>query len=222
MLTDTQYTVSKDLLQEATTQFPCFDRRFDLTIPTGDFFYDKWIIDPNLQNSVWENILSTLPFTFGQARLMKLKPGEAYYSHADMDDRYHLNLVGEKSYLINLDSDQMFSTVPDGKWYLMNAGMQHSAVNFSNKDRIQLVVRSLLIHGSIKDPINVEILLKSPCSDFRYVFDSVFSTWLNCKNKLGLIDNFKIINEEHVMFTTERSVINELHEACPENFKIQT
>ncbi len=220
MLVDTHYTVSPALLQEAINQIPKFERRIDLTKPTGNFFYDKWIVADQFKNTVWEQILNTLPVEFGQARLMKLIPGEAYYSHADMDDRYHLNLVGEKSYLIDLDNNQMFPTIADGKWYLMNAGLRHSAVNFSNKDRIQLVIRNLLTHGTINNPVTIQIGLTNNTHDFRYVFDEVFSPWLNQKDKLKLIDNFELVNEQTVRFITDQSLINELQNMCPQGFEI--
>ena len=220
MLSNTHYTVSVDLLQEAISQLPIFDQRLDLTVPTGNFFYDTWKISDTFKNTVWEELLLTLPINFGQARLMRLKPGEAYYSHADMDDRYHLNLIGEKSFLVNLDDRRMFSTVPDRKWYLMDAGFRHSAVNFSNKDRIQLVVRKLLTHGIIKNPIKVNISCDSDSHDFRYLFDDIFSPWLNRKNKLGAINDFKLVDEHQVSFVTEQSLASELKEMCPEKFKI--
>lgn len=221
MLTDTHYTVSIDLFQKAVSQLPIFDQRLDLTVSTGDFFYDAWKVSDTFKNTIWEELLLTLPINLGQTRLMRLKPGEAYYSHADMDDRYHLNLIGEKSFLINLDDCGMFSTVPDRKWYLMNAGLRHSAVNFSNKDRIQLVVRKLLTHGVIKNPIKVIISCDSKHHNFRYIFDDIFSPWLNHKNKLGSIDNFTLVHEHQVSFITEQSLVAELKEMCPSEFEIE-
>jgi hypothetical protein len=209
------------LLQEAISQIPNFERRLDLTKPTGDFFYDKWVVVDEFKNTVWERILETLPVNFGQARLMRLAPGEAYYSHADMDDRYHLNLIGERAYLVDLDNQKMYPTVPDGHWYLMDAGLRHSAVNFSNKDRIQLVIRNLLTHGTIKNPVNIQLGLINPQTDFRYVFDDVFSQWLNRHDKLGVIDEFKLVNEHTVSFITEEFLVKELQKMCPNNFEIK-
>jgi hypothetical protein len=221
MILDTHYKVSTSLLQEAISQIPNFERRLDLTKPTGDFFYDKWVVVDEFKNTVWERILETLPVNFGQARLMRLTPGEAYYSHADMDDRYHLNLIGERAYLVDLDNEKMYPTIPDGCWYLMDAGVRHSAVNFSNKDRIQLVIRNLLTHGTIKTPVKVQIRLITPQTNFRYVFDDIFSQWLNRYDKLGMIDNFKLVNEQLVCFTTDESLIRELQKMCPKNFEIK-
>ena len=73
MLSNTHYTVSVDLLQEAISQLPIFDQRFDLTVSTGDFFYDAWNISEPFKNTIWEELLLTLPTNFGQARLIMLK-----------------------------------------------------------------------------------------------------------------------------------------------------
>jgi hypothetical protein len=56
MLSDTHYIVSVDLLQEAISQLPIFDQRIDLTVSTGDFFYDKWSISDTFKNTVWEEL----------------------------------------------------------------------------------------------------------------------------------------------------------------------
>lgn len=221
MIADTYYTVSFDLIQEALIQMPEFIDRLDLTQQTGDFFYDKWELRSEFTGSVWKQILDTLPLNFGQARIMKLEPGRAYYSHADMDDRYHLNLSGDKAYLINLDTNEMFPTILDSKWYEMDAGKRHSAVNFGGVTRLQLVVRKLLTPGMIQEPILVEIGIVQSMHNFRYVFDDVYSPWLNRKNKQGKIKNFKIISEDRVSFITEKDLVKELESICPTGFEIR-
>jgi len=221
MIAETNYTVPLELMQETTHNIPNFDSRLDLNERTGNFFYDKWVILPEFKNTVWEDILSVLPLNVGQARLMKLEPGRAYYSHADIDDRYHLNISGSKSYLVDLDHDTMYPTILDGKWYSMDAGVRHSAVNFGNDVRVQLVVRNLLQHGSIANPINVEIGLLKSFHNFRYIFDDVFSKYLNQMNKQYSIDNFKIVNEYRVSFTIESSNLEDLKNLCPAEFEIK-
>jgi hypothetical protein len=220
MIEDTHYTASVELLQDAMNQMPEFEHRLDLTKPTGNFFYDKWTVLPEFKNTVWEEILSTLPVDFGQARLMKLSPGTAYYCHADMDDRYHLNLSGSKAYLVDLDRDKMYPTVLDGKWYGMDAGLRHSAVNFGGIVRVQLVIRKLLTRGNLKDPVHVEIGVSEQLHNFRYIFDDVYSSWLNRKNKQGLINDFKLIKEDRVSFITERIHVTELKQMRPTGFEI--
>jgi hypothetical protein len=221
MLTQTEYRIDLDLIEQAVTQLPNFEHRIDLNVSTGDFFYNKWTILPQFKDTVWEQILNTLPIDVGQARLMKLAPEECYRSHADADDRYHLNLIGDKSFLIDLDNSKMFPTEKDGVWYIMDAGKRHSAVNFGGKPRIQLVVRKLMTRGDLLSPNNVSVCLTEPIPNFRYVFDDVFSPWINAKNKLGHIDNFHLPDSTTVSFTTEGVLIQELKTMCPPGFTIK-
>lgn len=221
MIATTHYTTSIELLQEAMNQIPNFEHRIDLNQPTGNFFYDKWSILPEFKNTVWEQVLQSLPIDIGQARLMKLDPAKAYYCHSDMDDRYHLNLSGTKSYLIDLENDKMYSTVLDGKWYSMNTSIKHSAVNFGGTVRVQLVIRQLLTHGLLSNSVRVEIGLEKQLHNFRYIFDDVYSPWLNKKNKQGMIDDFKIISEDRVSFLTDKTQVAELEEMRPIGFEIK-
>ena len=220
MLASTYYTVSNEILQRAILEIPEFETSIDLNYRTGNFFYDQWLVSDRFENTVWEEILNSLPVDIGQARLIKLKPEECYRSHADMDDRYHLSIKGEKSFLIDLDNHIMYPTVPDGKWYLMDAGKRHSAVNFGGQPRIQLVVRKLLTRGDIKNSQTVLIQKSKDIPNFRYVFDDVFSPWLNKMDKEGKLDNFQMLSDDGVSFTIDKDHIADLIATCPAEFKI--
>jgi hypothetical protein len=190
MLTTTDYSISTDILQEAQQQLPIMDNRLVLNQSTGDFFYDPWKIKPEFADTVWAQILDSLSETQGEARLIKLAPGEAYPSHADIDDRWHLTITGDRAYLIDLDADTMYPTDPTGHWQLMDAGIRHSAVNFGAEDRLQLVVRKPLIRNILKNPIQVHLTLKKVVGDRRFIFDDVISPWLNRAYKQGTVGNF--------------------------------
>ena len=220
MLVSTHYTVFNDLLQQAILEIPEFETSIDLNCKTGDFFYDPWIVSTQFKNTVWKEILNSLPIDIGQARLIKLKPEECYRSHADIDDRYHLSIISDNAYLVDLDNNTMYPTVVDGRWYLMNAGKRHSAINFSGQTRIQLVIRQLLIPGDIENPQIVKLSLESNITNFRYVFDDILSPWLNKINKQGHLNNFQIISESDVSFVIDKSCVSELFEICPPEFKI--
>lgn len=129
MLTKLDYTVSLDLLQDAAQSLPLADSKSTINGPTGRFFYDPWMIKPEYKNTIWEKILSSLPFNVGEARLITLLPGQCYQSHSDIDDRYHLNIVGSDSFLIDLDNKELDEIVQDGHWYEMDASPRHSAAN---------------------------------------------------------------------------------------------
>lgn len=219
MITRLQYTISKELLEQLKYEIPEFENRIDINEPAGDFFYDPWKVSDEFKNTPWAVALASLPFLVGEARLMKLQPGNAYYSHADADDRYHLNITGEKSFLVDLDNNVLHSVNNDGYWYEMDAGTRHSAVNFSNEVRIQLVVRKLLQKNNLTEPVSIRISLEESRHDYRYVFDDVYSPWINRHIKLGHVDKFFIKNEQ-VFFDIEKSFLGELESICPRGFKI--
>jgi hypothetical protein len=219
MLSPTQYSISTVLLKKAADQL--FHNEFKYTInqPTGNFFYDAWQIKSELKGTIWEDILNSLPFDQGEARVIVLKPGTSYYCHADADDRWHINLQSEYGYLCDIDNSVMHQLHTDGIWYNMDAGRKHTAANFGNIDRIQLVVRQLLKKNSLKNPICVKIILKIDAADFRYHFDNTVSPWLNRANKQGIIDNFKFINNQ-VSFDVEQDCLDSLKNVVPEIFEI--
>lgn len=202
MLTTTEYQISQEQLELAQQSIPnSAGSRISLNSPTGDFFYDTWKINAEYQGTIWEEILSTLP-PHGEARIIKLKEGECYTIHADIDDRWHLNITGENSYLVDLLSKTMYPTLNYHCWFLMDAGLLHSAVNFGNKDRYQLVVRKLLEKNNFTDGIEVSV---PNANVHRYHFDQIYSPWLNSANKQGIIRNFKfdgntvsfVVSKEH-------------------------
>ena len=220
MLASTHYTVSDTLLQQAILEIPEFETSIDLNYRTGNFFSDQWLVSDRFENTVWEEILNSLPTDIGQARLIKLKPEECYRSHADIDDRYHLSIISDNAYLVDLDDNAMYPTVVDGRWYLMDAGKRHSAINFSGQTRVQLVIRQLLIPGKIENPQTVKLSLDKHIPNFRYVFDDTLSPWLNKINKQGQLNNFQMISESDVSFVIDKGCVSELVNICPLEFKI--
>lgn len=219
MLRQTNYTVPADILQEAIASSNTDEFKFSLNQPTGDFFYDPWEIKPELNNTVWKGLLDTLPFPKGEARIITLKPGTNYYCHADADDRWHLNLKAEHAFICDIDKHKMYELSPDGIWYTMNAGPKHSAVNFGNVDRIQLVVRQLLTRHTLDNPVKIKIVVKEQAIDFRYQFDNAISTWLNFAQKNKLITDFKFVNNE-VSFDLEQKALDSLKKLLPNIFEI--
>ena len=220
MLTKTNYTVSTAILQEARAELPAIDSRLVLNRPTGSFFNDPWEIKPEFKDTVWAKLLDSLATLKGEARLIRLTPGEAYPSHADIDDRWHLSITGNHSYLIDLETDTMYQTVVDGRWYLMDAGTRHTAANFGSEDRIQLVVRQLLPLPVIHDPVNISITLKTVVEDRRFIFDKILCPWLYRAYKQGIVDNF--VGQDLVAtFTVESAFVTELQELVKEHFNLE-
>jgi hypothetical protein len=220
MLTSTNYTVNPNLFQEALTQLPGDGMKTSINQPTGNFFYDPWVLKDEYKDTVWETLYNSLPVSKGEARIIILDPGHGYTAHADIDDRYHLNILGDESFLIDLIREQMHKLLQDGMWYDMDAGFLHTAANFGRLDRVQLVVRKLLKKNKLDNPIEVSLTTTMPNPEHaRYVFDNTVSTWLNEANKLGYITNFSY-SSPFVKFDVEQDRLESLKNILPEEFKI--
>lgn len=217
MLVPTHYTISVAQLQEAVSSLPTIDSRLALNQPSGKFFTDPWEIKPEYQGTIWETILDSLKEPKGEARLIKLEQGVCYPSHADIDDRWHMSLTGNRSYLIDLENEQMYQTDDLGRWYSMNAGIRHSAANFGSGSRVQLVVRKLLNKPNITNPKQISITLKNIVGERRFIFDDVISPWLNQAYKLGIVSDFDGQDLKATM-TIEESYISELAEHVKDYF----
>ena len=213
MLVKTQYTVSID-------DMPLLKKgKHDLTAPSGDFFYDPWILLEEYKNTVWESIWNSLPIDAGQARVIVMESPSCYTQHADIDDRYHLNLSGDQDYLIDLGNQQMHKLVKDGVWYIMDAGRLHTAISVGEHTRMQLVVRKLLTRNTLKDSVSVKITAGG--SNPRYSFDNNMSVWLNRASKNKTISNFKQ-SEASIYFDVEHWLLEELESIIPKEFKFES
>jgi len=217
MITKTPFSVPLEIIKKAKDSILETTFRIGINEPTNRFFYDPWKVKEEFRGTVWETILNSLPGPIGEARLIQLAHGTCYMSHCDIDDRYHLSIEGQYSYLIDLESEKMYQTSPDGVWYLMNTGIRHVAANFGSYNRLQLVIRKLLNDPVLEDPVSVEI--KPICEKPRFEFDDVISPWLNKVNKLHLLKNFTV-NDECAKFLIERSVVKDLDLFPVEKFKI--
>jgi hypothetical protein len=218
MIVKTNNKISSDLLNKAINNLPEVDFKLSLNEPTDNFFYDPWKIKSEFKDTVWDQILSTLG-SVGEARLIKLESCMSYTSHADIDDRWHLSLTAEQSYLIDLDNMQMHKIDIDGYWYDMDAGKLHTASNFGRGDRVQLVVRKLLNKNALRIPVTVKIVPDNSNIAHRYVFDQSVSPWLNFANKKGLITNFSY-QQNIVTVNIEESEIVNLKSILPNGFKL--
>jgi hypothetical protein len=220
MLTPTNYTVDPKLYQEACNHLPKGIMKTTINEPTGDFFYDPWIIKDEYKSTVWETLYNSLPGVKGEARIIILDPGQCYQIHADIDDRYHLNILGDNSYLIDLVRDNMHPLAQDGIWYDMDASFLHTATNFGRRARVQLVVRKLLKKNKLKNPVNVSLAtsMENP-NHARFLFDNTMSPWLNDANKAGFINSFSQ-GAVIIKFNIEQDKLESLKHILPNEFSI--
>lgn len=219
MLSQLSYSVNRRIVEFCTNQCRADQGKIILNRPLGNFFYDCWAIKDEYLGTPWEELLNTLPFKIGEARVIKLAPGETYMSHADIDDRWHLNLTGEQSYLIDLNDQKMYQLKSDRYWYHMDAGKLHVAANFGSIDRFQIVIRHLLNHSTKSDLLDMFITPSRPQHDYRYKFDKIISPFLNRQNKLGNLKDFKF-EQDTVMFKISRPEIEKLNDIITDDFKI--
>jgi hypothetical protein len=218
MLTPTNYTVDTSLFQQACNSLPKSDMKTTINQPTGDFFYDPWVLKDEYKDTVWETLYNSLSVIKGEARIIILDPARCYQIHSDIDDRYHLNILGEECYLIDLVREQLHRLAQDGMWYDMDAGMLHTAANFGRRARVQLVVRKLLKRNKLVNPVAVTLstTITNP-DDARFVFDNTISPWLNESNKLGFINDFSY-SATGVKFNVEQTKLDSLRNILTSEF----
>lgn len=219
MLYKTHYEVHSALIDSAKKSLQKFqDIKNVINYPVNDPFYDTWQIKDEFKGSVWEDILSTLPFKAGEARIIKLDSGKCYLQHADIDDRYHLNIAGNDSFLVDVDTNKIFPLENDGFWYEMDAGKIHSAINLGTEPRYQLVVRKLLSKTHFDNFKKVKVY--PVCDKPRYQFDNFVSPWLNKAAKRKIINNFKVF-EDHAEFCIDVKYLLELEEFNKDMFSVK-
>jgi len=208
MLTKTNIKTSSKEIYDLVKHLP--EGKNTLNEPTGKFFYDPWQLKSEWQGTALDDLLKQIP-DHGEVRVIVLKPGESYFAHADIDDRYHLTLDAEQSYLIDIENEKMYPTIPDDTVYLMNTGVLHTASNYGYKNRYQLVIRKRLDStNELYESVLVMMSVKDPVYNLRYLFDSSFSRLLNRLAKEECISNFDRINETTIKFSLEKENITEL------------
>lgn len=220
MITKQQWQCPAGLIEQALKEYPVSDKVAVLNESTGDFFYDSWQIKALYKGTVWQQVLDTLPYTIGQARVIKLEPGESYMAHADIDNRWHLNLTGEQAYLVNLDDKVMYECVRDNHWTYMDASRTHAATNYGSIPRLQLVVREPLRRSREPiDLVSVGIEAAYEQHDFRYKFDKVFSSFLNKANQQYKLADFAH-SEYSLSFQLEKELIDQFKTFVTPEFKV--
>lgn len=219
MVVEIPYSVSKDIIT-AAADFVLSQNNYRMVInePTGNFFYDDWKIKSEYQDTPFYDILKSIDFPIGEARVIPLEAGTCYIRHCDIDDRFHLNLYGECGYLLNCDDLIMYEVKNDGQWYDMDTGKKHSAVAIGETVRLQLVVRKLLQKNNLENPIDITVI--GGGDNIRFNFDNTISPWLNRKNKQGVLSGFSAEPEKgRVRFNLEKEWLSELDEVLPTHFQ---
>ena len=149
-----------------------------------------------------------------------MEPGESYMAHADIDNRWHLNLTGEQAYLIDLDNKVMHECVRDNRWAYMDASRIHAATNYGSIPRLQLVVREPL--WCSRQPVDLISITVEPAyeqHDIRYKFDKIFSPFLNRANQKYKLANF-VLGTACLKFKLEQELLEEFKKLITPEFKV--
>jgi hypothetical protein len=219
MIKKQRWQCPEGLIEQALKECP-ITGTIVLNEPTGDFFYDNWKIKDLYKDTLWQQVLDTLPYTIGQARIIKMEAGDSYMAHADIDNRWHLNLTGEQAYLIDLDNKVMHECVRDSHWAYMDASRIHAATNYGSIPRLQLVVREPLFRSrEPKDLISISMEPAYEQHDFRYKFDKIFSPFLNRANQKHKLADFAHTTF-NLKFKLERELLEEFKQLVTPEFKV--
>ena len=213
MLVNTSITHSAQEVYDLVKGLP--PGKNTLNEPTGDFFYDPWVTKSEYTGTSIDQLLQKLPDA-GEARINVLEPGESYMAHADIDDRYHLNLNGDYSYLIDLSTNTMHPLEVDNKIYLMDTSRIHTASNYGYKNRYQLVIRKLLNNTKLVEKVKVRVEALENKYNLRYLFDNSFSITLNKLNKEKYLSGFKKISDSAIEFEVENDKLDTIEQCRAE------
>lgn len=185
--------------------------RCAINTPTGSKLYDPYELCDQWRGTEFEKLLSELPVAVSELRLMKLEPGEVYRSHADIDDRVHLNLQSnEQCYLIDLDNQDMYPVTKDNALYIMDGSYLHTAANFGSTPRIQLVMRIPLIKHYDPNFKSVYIQFVNPPHNLRYIVDQYISPWLNRYVKYKMLGYFNEVTPTKFHLTLLPETLNSI------------
>lgn len=185
-----------------------FDKQLTLNETTGGLFNGPYTVKQEFKSTPLGDLLESLG-EIGEARLLKLGPGDSYMAHSDPDDRLHLNITGGKfSYILNLEEDKMYTIPDDGHLWYMDTGPIHVACNFGSRDRIHLNIRVLLPDVSEK---YTRVKMIGGDFDWRHQISVTVSRWLNRAIKQGDITGFRKINDKEILISYKDSgVLEEL------------
>ena len=218
MFTPTDIRVDAEALLQSVKNIALEQDRYDSMLKLDinqsitSFYYDAWQLKPEYNSQEMRELFDQLG-PVGQAKIVSIPPGTSYHAHSDIEDRYHITLQSDHSYLIDLEQCEMYATQVDNVCYHMDTARIHTAVNFGYQDRIQLVVRQLLNRPQLNHVSHVHLrprVLDEPYNQ-RNLFDQHILTWLNTANKRMILDNFDPKGEDvEIEFDLESSHVKEL------------
>ena len=184
--------------------------KLDLNLPTGNFYYDPWQLKPQYEHTEVARVLDLLA-PVGQVKIVSIPPGQCYLAHSDVEDRYHVTLQSEHSYVLDITQQQSYECRVDNRVYLMNTAQLHTVMNAGYVPRIQLVIRRLLTRHTLQDPIHIHIEATEAPHNLRQQWDNHILVWCNLAHKQGIMTDFDPMNSEaRVQFRMESDHLDSL------------
>jgi len=208
MLTKTNVHFNIDPIIEQVLSLSWAEKSILLNETSGTLLNGPYCILPEFVNTPLGDVLTKLG-NVGEARLLRLEPGETYSAHTDPDDRLHLSIISnEFCYLANLENNTMHGLPVDGFIWELDTSIKHSAFNLGSYVRINLNVRKLL-------PVFVEpgYAVTADTDKFNWKQELYLDVmgYVNRKIKEGVITGFTKVDERTIMVTTDdRTVLNYL------------
>lgn len=185
-----------------------FDKQIAINETNGGLFNGPYTVKTEFKNTPLGDFLDSLG-EIGEARLLKLSPGDSYMAHSDPDDRLHLNITGgDYSYILNLEKNKMYTIPADGHLWRMDTGPVHVACNFGSRERIHLNIRILL--PDIKEKY-VRVKIEGGDFDWRHQISISVSRWLNRAIKSERIIGFRKVTDKEILISyDDYSTLEEL------------
>lgn len=200
MLTFTGKIFNISQLQNQVLNLPHFDKSLLLNDCREKFLNGPYDLKREFIGTPIEEILREIKNP-GEARLLKLKPGETYTAHTDPDDRFHVTVfTNEYSYIIDFNNRSMHHLPADGKLWKMDTSIPHVASNFGSRDRIHLVIRETM-------PVcrDTGYILSCQGNDFDWKHEYYMETmgFFNKAIKNKTVTGFEKINEREILINTD-------------------
>jgi hypothetical protein len=182
---------------EQVEKMPFFDKFVQLNeTDEGRLLNGPYRIKSEFIGTPLGNVLEKLG-NIGEARLLKLKPGESYMAHSDPDDRLHMSIItNEYTRIIDLEENKMYHLPVDGSVWLMDTGPIHVASNFGAHDRIHLNIRVLL--PDVKEGYT-RFIVEGGDYDWKHVIQVSITRWINRALKEGRLTGLRKINDREIL-----------------------
>jgi hypothetical protein len=222
LITDTGIIISNEDMEELQDLFlldpsnniPCSNDS------KGDRYYREMELFDKYKGTVVERYVKSLNRKLSKVCVIIQEPGDTYPIHADIDDRFHLNLQSDNAYFIDFKTNISIPIETDRKVYLMNTGGLHSAVNFGLKRRLQIGATISLEYHNLKSPMSVNIHYNGKNKNYDYFYNFYVMPWLNLANKNKLINNYVKPKDSNLFVDIEEEQLESLKNAAGDNFEI--